>query len=287
MGIRDMFRRNKQTEEPNEEIRQSSGEDKKRKERRFSLMVEDVFTSSRFQGVMVIGNLYGRIRQGDTMYLYQKDKPVREVHVMMIELGPRNEVEMAKNQQVGLCLDLEHEDEVSKMAVLSNVLTEENTEGRKAENPRLLGMSMEYRRFYSNSVYMDELMYELCRAKFLLPLYIDRPPFPQPDGTLMFPEETQMGFRTLQKWDDKEQAMFPVFTDETALASWKDAFQKGQPKHVVVMHFPSLMEQVEKGHVGVVLNPYGPMAVYFPKELLDSIKNSEDYKQLYGDIIAN
>ena len=81
--------------------------------------------------------------------------------------------------------------------------------------------------------------------------------------------------------------MFPVFTDETALLSWKDAFQEGQPKQVVVMHFPSLMEQVENGHVGVILNPYGPTAVYFPKELLDSIKNSDDYRNLYGEIQAN
>lgn len=251
-------------------------EAKRRGPKRCTLLVEDFFESSRIQGVMVIGNLHGRVREGDTLYMYQQGKPVKEVHVIGIELGPRDVVETARDQQVGLGFDLESIDEVSRYTVFSSVKPVEGEMAiRIIENPRLFGLMMEYERLYQNSAYMDALLYELCYAKFLIPLYMERPPIPQADGSMTFGKETFVGFHSLKKADDESQVVFPAFTDEVATMTWKEAFQEGQPKRFATMQLPHLMMEVRKGHAGIVINPFGPVPVYFSKELLDQVEQSE------------
>ncbi len=257
-------------------------EAKRRGPKRCTLLVEDFFESSRMQGVMVIGNLHGRVREGDTLYLYQQEKPVKEVHVVGIELGPREVVDTARDQQVGVCLDLESVEEVSRFAVFSSVKPAEGEMAmRVIENPRLFGLMMEYDRLYQNSVYMDTLLYELCYAKFLVPLYMERPPIPQPDGSIAFGEETFVGFRSLKKTDDENQLVFPAFTDEVATMTWKEAFQEGQPKRFATMQLPHLLMEVRKGHAGIAVNPFGPVPVYFSKELLSQVEKSEVFFNRY------
>jgi len=252
------------------------------KERRYCLLVEDMFESSRMQGVMVIGNIHGRVRLGDTMYLYQPDRPVKEVTVTTMELGPRDVVDTAKDCQIGLCLNLERVDEVSKYAVLSSVkpLTGQLAE-RVIENQRLFGLMMEYARLHENTAYMNALLTELCYAKFILPLYVDRPPAVDETGRMAFDENTFVGFRPLKKADDDSQLVFPAFTDELATMSWKEAFQKDQPKRFATMQLPHLLQYVNNGHAGLVVNPFGPVPVYFPKELLETVEKSEVFRKRY------
>ena len=251
-------------------------EGQKRGPKRCTLLVEDFFESTRMHGIMVIGNLHGRVREGDTLYLYQPEKPVKEVHVVGIELGPREVVDTARDQQVGLCLDLESLDEVSRYTVVSSVKPAEGEmAARIIENPRLFGLMMEYDRLYENSVYMGALLYELCYAKFVVPLYMERPPIPQADGTMAFGEDTFVGFRSLKKADDESKIVFPAFTDEVATMTWKEAFQEGQPKRFATMQLPHLLVEMRKGHAGIVVNPFGPVPVFFSKELLDQVEKSE------------
>lgn len=279
------FGRKQMPEQVQEQVKkevEKQAEKKSGKGRRYSLLVEEVFESTRMQGVMVIGNLHGRIREEDTMYLYQQGKPVREVKVVGIELGPREIVETAKNQQVGLCLDMQDINEVSRFAVLSSV---KPAEGEMAsliiENPRLLGLTMEYKRLYQNAAYMDELLYELCHAKFVIPLYMEKPPIPQADGGAEFSSDSFVGFRSLKKPGDDNEVVFPAFTDEMATLTWKDAFQEGQPKRFATMQLPHLLVEVRRGHAGLVINPFGPVPVYFPKELLDQVEKSKVFFERY------
>lgn len=261
----------------------TSGAGKQKREKRYSLLVEDFFESSRMQGVMVIGNLHGRVKEGDTLYLYHPQKPIKEVHILGIELGPREVVETAKNQQVGLCLDLESVEDVARYAVLSSVRpVPRQLAGRLIENPRMFGLMMEYDRLYSNSVYMDELLFELCYSTFVVPFYMEKPPVPQPDGKLAFEEGTFVGFRPIKKAGDGNQMVFPAFTDEVAIAAWKDAYSEGQPRQVATMQLPHLIEYVGTTNEGLVINPFGPVPVMFPKELLEQVKQSEVFMRRYG-----
>ncbi len=277
--IKSFFRKKQMSEKVQKQVAEAKREaaEKKSKKRRFCLLAEDVFESSRLQGVMVIGNIHGRVRVGDTMYLYCKDQPVKEVSVMDIELGPRNPVETAKDCQVGLCLNLEKAEEVPKLAVLSSVKPMEGEMAQRViENQRLFGLMMEYSRLYTNSAYMDELLYELCYAKFILPLYMEKPPVPQEDGSLVFPEDSFAGFRALKKADEEDKLVFPAFTDELATMSWKEAFHEGQPKRFATMALPHLIHQVrQNNYAGLVVNAFGPVPVYFPMELLEQVEKSE------------
>lgn len=279
------FRKKQMPEKVQEQVQkqvQKQAEKKADKVRRCTLLVEDIFESARTQGVMVIGNLHGRIREEDTMYLYQPGKQVKEVHVVGIELGPREIVETAKNQQVGLGLDIEDINEVSRYAVLSSVKpVEEERANLVIENPRLFGLMMEYGRLYQNSVYMDALLYELCQAKFLVPFYMERPPIPQEDGSMDFGEKNFVGFRSLKMKGDESRIVFPVFTDEVATMAWKNAFQEGQPKRFATMQLPHLLVEVRRGHAGLTINPFGPVPVYFPKELLDQVEKSKVFFERY------
>ena len=282
INVKDLFRRSQEAERAQREMAKKQGNKKDGRQKRCSLMIEEIFESTRLQGVMVIGNIHGRVREEDTMYLYQPGKPVREVKVLGIELGPREIVDTAKDCQVGLGLDIEDVNEVSKFAVLSSVKPAEGEMAQRViENPRLLGLTMEYNRLYQNAAYMDELLYELCQAKFLVPLYMERPPIPQEDGSMAFGEETFVGFRSLKKPDDDSQVVFPAFTDEVATMSWKDAFQEGQPKRFATMQLPHLLVEVERGHAGLAINPFGPVPVYFPKELLAQVEQSDVFKKRY------
>ena len=97
ISVKELFRRSKEAElaQKNEakSAGKKAGEKKEGREKRCSFLVEEIFESARIQGVMVIGNLHGRVREEDTLYLYQPDKPVKQVQVIGIELGPREVVE--------------------------------------------------------------------------------------------------------------------------------------------------------------------------------------------------
>lgn len=282
--VKNFFRKKQMPKQVQEQVQKEIQKAKRNERaRRYCLMVEDVVESSRMQGIMVIGNIHGRVRVGDTMYLYQPDRPVKEVSVLSMELGPRDVVETAKDCQIGLCLNLEDVEEVSRFAVLSSIKPLGGMAAERViENARLFGLMMEYERWYTNSVYMDALLYELCYAKFILPLYMDRPPMPQEDGTLAFGSDAQVGFRSLRKADEENSMVFPAFTDEVAAMAWKDAFSEGQPKRFATMRLPHLIEYVRQGHAGLTINPFGPVPVYFPKELLDTVEQSDVYKKRYS-----
>lgn len=264
-------------------VQKPAVDEKKKREKRCSLLVEDFFESSRMEGVIVKGYLHGRIKEGDTMYLYHPEKTTKVVHIMGIELGPRQVAETAKNQLVEVCLDLKSLEDVGRYAVLSSVKpVPREMHGRLIENPRMFGLMMEYGRLYTNSVYMDALLFELCYSTFVVPLYMEKPPVPKPDGTLGFEEGTFVGFRPIRKAGEENQMVFPAFTDEVAIAAWKDAYQVGQPRQVATMQLPHLIEYVGTANEGLVINAFGPVPVFFPKSLLEQVKQSEVFMRRYG-----
>lgn len=284
---RSWFHGNKQARKA-ETLSTEYAKEKKRRTYRNSFLVEEVYETSRLQGVIVLGTIHGKIREGDTMYLYQPDEPVREVHVLALEAGPREMLESAKNGRVGICIDVEKEEEVQRFAVLSSVKpVDETVPSRIVENPRLLGLMMEYARLYTNKIYMDVLLYELCETKFLIPLYMGCPPMLQEDGTFGYGKDAPVGFRSLKDHEDPEKTVFPAFTDQFALSAWKDAFSKGQPRQVVAFFLPGIIHYVEKGHTGLVVNPFGPGTVKFPTELLKFVQNTEVYKRKFANVTAS
>lgn len=285
--IKELFRKNKE-EQPGasreniEKKRQENGPVRKKPERRFTLLVEDAVRPSRVQGTIVIGMLHGKVREGDTIYLYQSSKPAMELVVNGIETGPRKAVNVAQNQQVGLCLDVGEKDAIPRYAVISSISPQDAADTAMVENPRLLGLSMEYPRLHTNQDYINLLLYELCQARFVVPFYMDRPPLPNPDGTLSFGKDAKVGFPSLRKSGDEARSVFPVFTDGGALWNWKDAFHPEQPKQIAQIRFPEVIRHVKNGNEGMVLNPFGPVPVFLPLDLLEKVEQTDVYRKLSG-----
>lgn len=285
--IKELFRKNKK-EQP--EVSKDTAEEKKqgnepvrrKTERRFSLLIEDAFQTNRIQGMMVLGMLHGKIREGDTVYLYQSSKPAMKLEVGGIEIGPRKPVNVAQNQQVGLCLDLKEKDAIPRYAVISSISPQEAADAAVVENPRLLGLSMEYPRLHTNQDYFNLLLYELCQARFVVPVYMDRPPLPNPDGTLSFGKDAKAGFPSLKTSGDETKSVFPVFTDNGALWNWKEAFHPEQPKQTAAIRLPEVIRHVKNGHDGMVLNPFGPVPVFLPLDLLEKVEQTDVYQKLSG-----
>lgn len=265
-------------------VEEKNGTAGKDADRRFTLLVEDAFESSRLQGVMVLGKIYGRIRVGDTVYLYRGEKPTLKLNVLAIENGPRDMTETAKNQKTGICLDLEDLSEIPKYSVICSTPPMETIErDTPIENPRLLGLTMEYKNLYQNPEYFDALVYEVCKARLVVSLYMDQPPVPNPDGTFSFGKGAHIGFPALKKWDDDTKSVFPVFTDWGALYNWKGAFHEGQPKRTVNLRIQDAIAATKNGHAGMVINPFGPATVYFPLELLEQIEQTEGYRKMFQE----
>lgn len=289
MALIDLFKKKKAEEfdEENVSIESVAQEEKRQekgKERRYTLMVEEVFENARYEGIMAMGNLHGKLKEGDGMYLYRPNMPVIRVQVEMIESGPQVVVEMAKNQRVAVGINLEDAKEVPRYSVLSSVPPQEQvSETVPVENPYLFGMMMEYKRLYENPGYMNCLLHGLCTANLLEPLYMDQPPLPNPDGTLSFGEGANVGIRSIRKWDDENASLFPAFTDLGALHLWKEAFHPDQPKRTLAFNMPAVLDHVERGHAGLIVNPFGPVPVFFKAELLQTVKNSEGYQKLFPE----
>lgn len=283
MDIKKIFRKNKKVMQEFKDTMAKAPE-KKNVTRRYCFMVEEVYETTRLQGVMVQGTIHGKINEGDTMYLYQLGKETKEVHVLSIENGPREMLQTARNSKVALGLDLENAEDISKYAVLSSIAPQSEEEAlRDVENPRLFGLMMEYSNNYTSNLYMDALVRELCNAKFVLPLYMDRPPMFKEDGSMEFGKDAQVGFRALKKWDDDTKTVFPAFTDKVALLFWKDAFHEKQPRRLIGLVLPTVMEYVEQGHAGLIMNAFGPTPVFFPVELLRQVQKSDYYKELFPE----
>lgn len=256
----------------------------RRKERsRFSLLVEEAVEVQHLQGIMVMGTIHGKIKEGDTVYVYQSSKPPMELKVLALETGPRVTAEMAKNQKVGVCLNVEDTGLISRYSVLSSVSPREVLAGGKAavENPRLLGLTMEYQRLHENKEYFNLLLYELCYARFAAPFYMDQPPIPSEDGSVRFAPGAKVGIPSLKKSGDESKSVFPVFTDLGAMWNWKDAFHAEQPRQTVILRLADVISFASQGHDGIVINAFGPVAVYLPMDLLVQITQTEMYKKLF------
>ncbi len=255
----------------------------KKERRRFSLLVEDAAEVQRLQGIMVLGTVHGKIKEGDTVYLYQSMKAPVEFKVLGLETGPRVTTEIAKNQKVGVCLNVEDKTMIPRYSVLSSVSPREVLAGGKSavENPRLLGLTMEYQRLHEIPEYFNLLLYELCYARFVAPFYMDQPPIPSPDGTVRFAPGAKVGVPSLKKSGDESKSVFPIFTDLGAMWNWKDAFHEEQPRQTVVLRLPEVISFASQGHDGIVINAFGPMPVFLPLELLQQVAQTEMFKSLF------
>ncbi len=93
----------------------------KKKDNRFTFVVDDTFQLLDNRGTVVTGKVHGKVREGDEVYIFKPDGTVMRAQVNGMEVGPRMKASVAENQNVALLLaDIKDKKEIAKFSVLTN-----------------------------------------------------------------------------------------------------------------------------------------------------------------------
>ena len=254
-------------------------------ERRFTLVVDDTFQLLDNKGIVVAGKVHGKIKAGDAVYIFQPGGRVMLTQAHSMEIGLGTPASEAENQHVAIRLtDIKDKKEIAKFSVLTSIRPQTVVDvDTAAENPYLLGLSMDYSQYYQNNEYFNLLIYEICHAHFIVPMYLDKEPEKQADGTAVFREGAHMQFISINHPEDKTKQVFPVFTDWLALGKWKNVFDKAHPPKTLICRFPDAVAISKNFHGGIVVNPYGPVPVYLPADLIEHITAMDGYRKEFGE----
>lgn len=270
----------------NQEAKVQENKAEAKENRRFTLLVESLSALPEAQGVVVGGNLYGTVQVGDEIYIIHPMGNIITTKVDGIEVGPNQTSDKAENQKVTILLrDIKEVEQVPKYTVLTSIKPQTTVDTRVAvENPQLLGMSMDYPRLCRDNTYMNLMIYVLCHAHYVVPTSVDQEPVQTGEETATIQQNTRVRFPALQNPADKSKNVFPIFTDWTALANWKNLFDETHPPKSVIMRFPDVVA-VSNGS-GVVINAFGPTPILLTEALIEQIVGMEGYKQEFGSNAA-
>jgi len=244
-------------------------------ERRFTILVEQAFQMEGDEGVLAVGELFGKMKQGDRIYVLFPNNRMVITTVEDMEVGPGRVAAEAENEKVAVRLaDIKRKEQVPQYTVISNYAPNPDTkEGKELENPLLCGMAMEYPKRGQDPAYNNFLIYLLCHTRYVVPASFN--PVPESEGAAQ-----QVRFPTLPHMHDPNKQILPVFTDWKALSRWEGLFNEEHPEQSVVMDFREAVA-VCKGN-GFVINPFGPMTIMVSDENIKQIVNLDSFKKEFG-----
>ena len=246
-------------------------------DRRFTLMVENAFQLEDENGVVVVGNLHGKIKKGDKIYLLFPNNRMLTSVAEEIEIGPGRRVTEAEDDKIALQIfEIKEKEHMPPFTIITNIVPNPDSQvGKEIENPLLLGMSMEYPTRGKEAAYNNMLVYILCHTKYVVPAGINTSVAAPGKGP-------QIQFPSIVDPSDTSRHVLPVFTDWNALSRWEGIFDENHPEHSVVMSFQDAVS-VCQGR-GIVINPFGPMVISVSAENIQQIVNLESYKKEFGNV---
>lgn len=281
MKFLDRFKKKGSTQAKNADEQQTAANDN----RRFTFIVDDTFQLLNNMGIVVAGKVHGKVKAGDAAYMIKTDGTVILTQVDAMEVGLGVAASEAENQNVAIRLvNIKDKKEIAKFSVLTSIRPQNVVDVNTAvENPYLLGLSMDYSQYYQDNVYFNLLVREACHAHFIVPMYLDKEPEKQADGSAVFREGAHMQFVSIKHPEDETKDVFPVFTDWAALGKWKNIFDETNPARTIIFSFPDAVAISEKSRGGIVINPYGPVPIYFSEDLVERITAMEAYRKEFGE----
>ena len=172
--------------------------------------------------------------------------------------------------------DEEASNPLDKYSVLTNVKAH-GGEGYEEgpENPKLLGLTMEYARFDSDKSFFGVLAEAAVHSEFLTPTQVMRG-----KGS-----SRQVGLMSLK--DDRGTQLFPVFTDKLCLNRNRPDNLRFEVNSTLALPFPQVASIGRGGgNQGILINPFGPVTVRLPLEAVNGICNSPAYINEFGEEAA-
>lgn len=262
--------------EVKEEATEESAKDIDDEGRRFTLLVEDAFQLEEENGVVVVGNLHGKIKKGEKIYVLFPNNRMMTSTVEELEVGPGRRVTEAEDDKVAIQIfDVKKKEHMPPFTIITNIVPNPDAQnGKELENPLLLGMSMEYPKYGQQVAYNNLLIYIMCHTKYVVPASINSDAAaPGKAPVIQFP--------SLAEPNGSGRYALPVFTDWNALSRWEGLVDAERPVQLLIMSFRDAVE-VCKGR-GIVMNPFGPMVISLSTENIQQIINMENYKKEFGN----
>lgn len=239
---------------------------------RFTLVVENVFTVDENESIAAVGNLHGKITQGDKFWIIHPKFPngiEAEADTLVVD---KETPETAENCRVAIKLTaVTNPGDIPKYAVISNIAPQTQPDPSKPiENPFLIGLTCEYNRLVKDNEFTYTFMVALLTSRYVTPADME---LEEPDtetGRVML-KGSKISFKLLRHPSDETQLVLPIFTDMAALRLWNNAFDNadGDKLKTVLMPFERCAEIGTKNG-GIVVNPFGPAPVFIGNQNIEN-----------------
>lgn len=283
MKFKDLFKKRNKKNEEKEDVKPQGPEEKEDElcadgGRRFTFLVTET-TKIEPNGISVKGNIHGKLKKDDAAYIISPNGNITLSKIDLIETDDNKNADEAKDEPITLIfLDFKSAEQVAKYSVITSIRPQAVIDVDKAvENAQLLGLTMEYGSLCSDPNYYSLLVYVICHAHFIAPIYIDNAPQQNGDGTATFNKDSKIGFINITDQKDASKSFQPIFTDWDALKLWKGVFDEEHPAKTMVLRFPDV-EAIAKNSQGAVINPYGPVPILLLNDFINRITRSEGYQ---------
>lgn len=256
----------------------------------FVLLVEDIIESEGSMDVMAVGFVHGEIKVTDVVYIIQPAGKISLSSVESIEVietESKRSVSTAKEQRIGIRFsNIKNKEALPKLTVLTNIRPQTVVDANTGvQNPQLLGLLYEYTKMResNNTDYLNLLIFSVCRSRYIVPVHLDNEPVKGDDGKAVFTKGTKISFPTLRHPQNEKLPVLPLFTDWEALGRWKNVFDQKHPPKTMILNFPDAVKISTKGSQGIAVNPFGPMSLMLPPDMIKMITNTAGYKRDFGE----
>jgi len=241
--------------------------------RRFTLLVEEAFELKDGKGVVVGGNVHGRVNNHDSVYILHPllGDPVK-AEIDGIEDNPMSMVETAENTKVGLRFPaVKRRNEIPRYSVITNIrpLSKPSKEDPNAESPFLLGLCCEYNRLIKEGSFQGIFTFAVFSSKYITPVKLDVDKEKTTEDKAVIKKDSKISFKLIRKPDDENILALPVFTDYNELRKWKNAYADNDQPQNFFMTFEQCAE-IGLKNGGFVINPFGEFPVFVS---VDNIKH--------------
>ncbi|MCR5048132.1 MAG: enhanced serine sensitivity protein SseB C-terminal domain-containing protein [Saccharofermentans sp.] len=252
--------------------------------RRYFLMAEEAECSEDNNEAVLTGIVYGTCKKDDEVYLYRTDGKVLGTKVRSVEVfngkvfEPADEINQTKGR-ITITVDYKKtgftaDNAIPKFSVLSSVKPPVKDENGKVaiENPILSGLMFRYPEYNKDKEYIARLMDGIANGRFLVPgMSTDEKP--GPNG------RKKMKIIMINKKNEPDKRVLPLFTDLQALYLWRKLFEGEKKPSVIVMSFAEAAKFVSKDGFDIVFNPSGPVSFGLPNKVVSTMSGIIDKHQ--------
>ena len=263
--------------------------------RRFSVIIDGVTTMLDGNGSIITGQLYGKIKKGDQVYVSIPAAQPISCEVQAVEAltdGKSAIVEEAEDTAVSLQLSLPEDAKIRKYAVVTNIKPQEKIDPSVSiENPALAGIINGMSNYSQDNGFHATAAYWISHGHFLTPIKMDKEPEINEQGAAVIAKDTKIGFYMLKSTikltgtpEDQDSMVLPIFTDWESLRRWEGLAKEGERIHTQILSFQDVYAMLKRGtaYSGIAINPFNKVPCTLPIPYLDTITGTPGYQAEFG-----